>query len=600
MNILFALSQLEVTGAEVFAVTLANKLVEKGHSVFIISDTLTKKTNALYLPLPISKRKMHNRVKNIIDIRKLIKEKGIDIVVANSRAAAWVSSIACKLSRIPLISVIHGRQSTFLSRRLFHGYGYYTLAVCEKLQDQLLGFFKIPEYKIEILRNPFDLTLIKSVPKEKKEKTITLLGRLSGPKGELALKILEFYSANFKSNEIVKFRVVGGQKVPPEFRKFEDKFEFTGFIENIGQIINESDVVIGSGRIAIESILRKKPTIAIGEACSIGLIDENNIDFALKTNFGDMNESERQFDFKLIIKDIERALSINECNGSVVDIVKNEFDLEKITSRLESVFQSVLVRYHKKEIPIIYYHRVIKDSSEAGNHGIYVTQKQFDEHLRYLKSKNYKTVTFDEALKLKKENRIDKNVIITFDDGYEDNYLYAFPILKKYNFNAEIFLVAGLAQNDWDRKDNEPVARMLNTDQIKEMKKYGIRFGSHTLAHKDLMKCGAEDKEAEIAGSKKTLEDKLGFEIESFAYPYGNYDNSIITLIQQAGYKYGYATDNGPLGLHENNYQIRRITIFPNTTNFHLARKVKGNYIFKKFKKEKDILNFNNQNKRLN
>lgn len=600
MKILFTLSQLEVTGAEVFAVTLADKLVEKGYSVYIISDTLTMRTKALYTSFPLSKRKIPDRITNVISLKNFISKNKVDIVVANSRAAAWVSNIACKFCHIPLITLIHGRQSTFLSRRLFHCFGYYTLPVCEKLQNQLLGFFKIPGYKTEILRNPFDLSTTKLVLNETREKSITLIGRLSGPKGELALKLLEYYAMNFENIDSIKFRVVGGQVIPPEFRKFEDKIEFTGFVEDICKIVDQSTVVIGSGRVAIGSILKEKPTIAIGEACSIGLITKDNLDLALRTNFGDMNECERQFDFKMILNDLKRSLELERCDNSVVEIVKKEYDLEKITSRFEDISQSVLVRFHEKEIPVIYYHRVIKDVSEAGKHGIYVTQEQFDSHLKFLSRRNYKTVTFDEALALKKENRIGKNVIITFDDGYEDNYLNAFPVLKKHNYKAEIFLVADLLQNDWDRKDNEPLARMLRADQIKEMKEYGISFGSHTLTHKDLTKCTSAEKEKEIAGSKKMLEEKLGFEISSIAYPYGNFDDTVIDSVKKTGYKYGYTTDKGPLGLHEDNYQIRRIAIFPNTTNFHLHRKVKGNYIFKKFKEEKDIFNFNNNGMRSN
>ena len=600
MNILFALSQIEVTGAEVFAVTLADKLIEKGHSVFIVSDTLTKKTKAEYHSLRLANRKLPNRMKNVIALNKFIYSKKIDIVVANSRAAAWISTISCKMCNIPLITIIHGRQATFLSRKVFRGFGSYTFTVCEKLQDQILNFFKIPPYRVEILRNPFDLSVIKPVNNENEIKIITLIGRLSGPKGELAYKLLDFYSSYLNKGIYAKFKVVGGKTIPPEFEKFKNSFEFTGFVEDISSIIDESDLVIGSGRIAIESILRNKPTVAVGEACSIGLITRKNIDFALATNFGDMNEKEREFDFNLIMEDMKRAFSMKECDAEVVNKVRNEFDLVKIADRMESVFQSVITYFHKIEIPIIYYHRVIKDESEAGKHGIYVTQKLFDEHLKYLKNNNYKTITFDEALELKKNNIQGKNVIITFDDGYEDNYLYAFPLLKKYDFNAEIFLVAGLAHNEWDRKDNEPVAPMLKKEQILEMKNYGIRFGSHTLTHRDLTKCESEERKNEIYNSRKLLEEKLGFNIESIAYPYGNYSEEIISEIKDAGYKYGYATDRGPLGLHEDIFKVRRITIFPNTSKFHFARKIKGNYVFKKIKEEKDFFNFSTKIMRSN
>jgi len=598
MNVLFTLSQLEVTGAEVFAVTLADKLVEYGHSVYIISDTLTVPTKAVYQSLPLTKRNAKYRLMNTLSLKRFIKENKIDIVVANSRASAWVSSTACRLAKIPLIVVIHGRQSEFLSRRIFHGFGSYTLAVCEKLKEQLTGFFKVPGYKIEILRNGFDLSKEKPAAIERNEKIIMLIGRLSGPKGELAYKLLDHYQRHFKERNGVKFMVVGGQVIPPEFEKFKNDFEFTGFKKNIGEMIDQSSLIIGSGRIAMDALLRGRPVVAIGEACSIGLITRDNLDLGMATNFGDMNDRERDFDFDLIMKDIEKGLLLNECDKDVAAKMQSEFSLEKTSQRLESIFQSVINRYYKMEIPIIYYHKVINDESDAGRHGIYVTQKLFDEHMKFLSVRGYKTVTFEEALQIKKENRKEKYVIITFDDGYEDNYLYAFPVLKKYNFNAEIFLVAGLDSNEWDRKDNEPVSSMLKKEQIIEMHNYGIRFGSHTMNHKDLTKCTDAELEIEISGSKKHLEEKLGFEINSIAYPYGNYNNGVIDKVKKAGYAIGYATDRGPLGMHEDIFRIKRITIFPNTDKFHFARKVKGNYVFKKVKEEKDLYNIQIQDER--
>jgi len=99
MNILMTLSQLEVTGAEVFAVSIADELISRGHKVFIISDILTKKTQAKYISAPISKRTLPFRIKNVLFLRKFIRENNIHIVNAHSRASAWVSSLACKLQK---------------------------------------------------------------------------------------------------------------------------------------------------------------------------------------------------------------------------------------------------------------------------------------------------------------------------------------------------------------------------------------------------------------------------------------------------------------------------------------------------------------------
>lgn len=590
MNILMTLSQLEVTGAEVFAVSIADELISRGHKVFIISDTLTKNTQAKYCPAPLSKRTLFYRIKNVLFLGRFIRENNIHIALAHSRASAWISSLACMLTKIPLIVFIHGRQATFLSRKLFHAYGNYTLPICEKLKEQLSNVFNVHPDKMEVLRNCFDLSVIKPTSIIPKQKTVSFITRLSGPKGDLAYQLLEYISIRLDEFKNVKFQIVGGQVIPERFQKFTDQFEFRGFVGNLEEVINESSVVIGSGRIAIETVLLNKPLIAVGEACTIGLVNKDNLPFVLETNFGDMNVDEKVFDFEKIISDLKISLDRKESDEYVFNRIREECDLKKNVNRLEYILQSVLVRYHKKEIPIIYYHRIVERLDDADKHGIYVTAEQFDIHLSYLKNNGYKTITFEEALEIKRSCNDGKYLLVTFDDGYEDNYRLAFPILKKYGYKAIIFLVAGLEYNSWDSKNNEPKLKMMNKQQLLEMQDYGIEFGSHTLTHSDLTKLTLEETKRELAESKKMLEEKLGKEIISFAFPYGNCNEEVKKIAQKTGYKFVYATDNAALGLHEDLFQIRRIGIFPNTKVRGLARKVKGNYIFNRLKKNSRYL----------
>jgi len=592
MNILMTLSQLEVTGAEVYAVSVADKLIELGHKVFILSDTLTKKTKANYSSLAISKRTIFFRIRNVIFLIKFIKRNKIHIVNAHSRASAWVSQIACRICNVPLIVFIHGRQATFLSRRIFHAYGDYTIPICEKLEQQLVEVFKVSANHLEVLHNGFDIPKVENV-KPPKQKTIAFVTRLSGPKKDLAFKFLEYLVEKtnfFEEFKNVKFKVIGGTTIPSSFEKFKTHFEFISYVENLPREIKNSTVVIGSGRIAIESVLLNKPLVAMGEACTIGLVTNDNLPFAIATNFGDMNVNEKEFDFEKIVNDLKLSLNLEECNPKVYEKVKCEFDINRIVKRLEFVFQSVLMRYHRREIPIIYFHRLVENIDEAGKHGIYVTTRQFEKHLNYLQRKGFRTISFEESLKIKKNCAEGKFVIITFDDGYEDNYRLAFPLLKKYGFSAVIFLVAQLETNSWDEQTNEPVLKMMNKQQILEMQEYGIEFGSHTLTHADLSKLSLEEAKRELVESKKILEEKLGREIKTVAYPYGSCNEGVKKITRDAGYIFAVATDKAPLGLHEDMYQIRRIGIFPNTTVGGLARKVNGDYIFKRVKKDSPYL----------
>jgi peptidoglycan/xylan/chitin deacetylase (PgdA/CDA1 family) len=113
--------------------------------------------------------------------------------------------------------------------------------------------------------------------------------------------------------------------------------------------------------------------------------------------------------------------------------------------------------------------------------------------MKFLAKRGFKTITFKDLENVDRTNPNEKYVILTLDDGYEDNYTLAFPILKKYGFKAVIFLVSDLEYNIWDSNFGEPKVKLLNSEQCLEMLDYGIEFGSHGRYHRDLTKLGVYD-----------------------------------------------------------------------------------------------------------
>lgn len=154
MNILMALSQLEVTGAEVYGVTLADELIKRGNKVYIVSDTLTKPTKAEYIKIEFNKRSFGQRVDQVKKLLEIIKEKDIHVVHAHSRASSWSSAIACKIAGIPLITTTHGRQPIHFSRKVIKGFGDYGITVCENIYTQLVESLGVKKEKLITLRNP--------------------------------------------------------------------------------------------------------------------------------------------------------------------------------------------------------------------------------------------------------------------------------------------------------------------------------------------------------------------------------------------------------------------------------------------------------------
>jgi len=230
MNIALILSQLEVTGAEAYAVSLSEYLIKRGHKVTIVSDTLTLKTSAQYLKMDLNRRSFPNRLKHIYLLSRLIKEKDVDILHAFSRASGWVSFFASRICGIPLITTVHGRQHLHLSRKVVKGFGDYVIAVCENIKEHLIEDLRIKEKKIEIIRNGFDFEEFKKYAEIKPEENlVSLIGRLSGPKGEVAYKLIRQVLTDIPG---IKVNVIGGNSLPEKFKEFsalKPEINFLGF-----------------------------------------------------------------------------------------------------------------------------------------------------------------------------------------------------------------------------------------------------------------------------------------------------------------------------------------------------------------------------------
>ena len=594
MNILMALSQLEVTGAEVYAVNLANELIKRGNNVYIVSDTLTKETEAEYFKIEFNKRKLSQRIKHIKELLRIIKEKDIHVVHAHSRASSWSSMIACKIAGIPLVTTTHGKQPVHLSRKLVKGFGDYSLAVCENVYEQMAEELHFKKEKIEVLRNPVNCEeySFSEVEKEKGKTVVSIIGRLSGPKGDVTYNLLK----ELIKNDGYNIRVIGGKDIPERFKQFKEKVNFMGYINNVSEEISKSHVVIGAGRVAVEGILSGTPVIAVGESEYIGVISENTISEGLKSNFGDIGNinSKDVVDVSTVNKDIELCLAKSrEELLRLRNIVRENFSFEKIVDRIEKIYSKQYVLKKKYEMPVIMYHRVIEDrDEEKGVHGTYITVEKFEEHMKYLKDKGYQTVTFEDLKNGNYRHRFDKGnkwIVLTFDDGYKDNYTHAFPILKKYGFKSVIYLLGTLKYNKWDVDNPENPEKkfpLMDDNEILEMQEYGIEFGGHSMTHSKMSRIDKNIAHEEIVESRDILEKKLGKKMNCFAYPYGDRDEGVKEFVKEEGYEFAVATDSGDISFQEDLYNIRRIGIFPTNGLRSFKRKTSGKYNFIKIKRE--------------
>jgi len=216
------------------------------------------------------------------------------------------------------------------------------------------------------------------------------------------------------------------------------------------------------------------------------------------------------------------------------------------------------------KVKILMYHKV-NPHPASGGLGLRVNPINFAEQMELLKTRGYSVISFDRFMEARNGNRPlpPKPLIITFDDGYADNYNYAFPILKKYRYPATVFLVYNQigGTNLWDRALNFPTNKLLNWDQIKEMARNDITFGSHTLNHPHLPELTTAEITKEITDSKILLEKNLKQPVDYFCYPYGDFNKDITQAVEAAGYKAAVTVRPGDNDEKTNPFTLKRIRV---------------------------------------
>ncbi|MFH0738532.1 MAG: polysaccharide deacetylase family protein [Candidatus Omnitrophota bacterium] len=227
--------------------------------------------------------------------------------------------------------------------------------------------------------------------------------------------------------------------------------------------------------------------------------------------------------------------------------------------------------------PILMYHSVSPEAQKANR--LSVTPKVFERQMRFLKNFGYNVVPLEAVISFIEEGRAipPRTVAITFDDGYRDNYTYAFPILKKYNLPATLFVII----NEIGR----PGQDRLSWQEVKQMYSSGlVTFGSHCLGPEPLINLRSDEEvRRQIFDSKKALEDKLGDKVTLFSYPEGFFNDRIKYLAREAGYKLAVATSPGKKFSNHDPFALKRLRISSNAGNlFVFWVETSGIYTFMK------------------
>lgn len=212
--------------------------------------------------------------------------------------------------------------------------------------------------------------------------------------------------------------------------------------------------------------------------------------------------------------------------------------------------------YHLTGVPVLNYHQVNDKYKTA----LTMTTADFEEQMKYLHDRGYHAITQKQFIQYMRGDGAlpDKPVLITFDDGYVDNYECAYPIMKKYHMTGTIFLIMDLMEKPG----------YLTWNQVQSMSKNGMEFGSHTVSHKPLTSFDENRMKYELTQSKQFMEQKLGKRVTCIAYPEGKYNDLVKTQTKAAGYSLAFTVNTGRDFPWDDPYELDRVPFFEGPMSF--------------------------------
>lgn len=238
------------------------------------------------------------------------------------------------------------------------------------------------------------------------------------------------------------------------------------------------------------------------------------------------------------------------------DLVEDEKYYPTPTPTIKPINEKALPVGFCMNIPVLLYHHVqpIEEAKKEGHAQLTVDSGFFEKQMQYLADHGYISISAEELVRslINHVQLPGKTVVVTLDDGYLDNYQYAYPIAKKYNMKLNMMIPTGLLGN----------SGYMNWDNLKEMVGSGMVFAyDHTWSHYSITKGSYEKIEQEIMTAKKQLEEQLGKPQVVFTYPYGPSSDTAIDVLRKNGFLGAFTTISSTLQCDGYIYNLRRTHI---------------------------------------
>jgi peptidoglycan/xylan/chitin deacetylase (PgdA/CDA1 family) len=213
-------------------------------------------------------------------------------------------------------------------------------------------------------------------------------------------------------------------------------------------------------------------------------------------------------------------------------------------------------------VPVLMYHAV-SDEPVPATRTLSVRPRALAEQLGLLRAGGFTPLTLTGLAQTLRDGGTlpERPVVLTFDDGYADFHREALPLLAAHGFPATVFLTTGWVADAGAYAAGDPLDRMLTWSQVDEVHSAGIEVAAHSHSHPQLDQLAAGPLERELRTSKSLLEDRLGREVPTLAYPYGYSSARVRDAVAAAGYRHAAAVANGVLGAGADPLALPRLTI---------------------------------------
>jgi peptidoglycan/xylan/chitin deacetylase (PgdA/CDA1 family) len=226
-----------------------------------------------------------------------------------------------------------------------------------------------------------------------------------------------------------------------------------------------------------------------------------------------------------------------------------------------------------RQIPVLMYHSIAAEGP-ASLAQWRLNPCLLEEQLAYLQGEGYRSVTSRDLVTFLHAGTLlpGQPVLLTFDDGYLDFLETAWPLLQRYGFTADVFLVTDRVGGsaDWDRSHGTP-APLMGWAEIAGLHRAGVNFGSHFATHRRCSHLTTHELVEEAARSRAAIEARLACPVTSMAIPFGAWDERLVTAVRWAGYEIGFTTADGTVSAGMQPLTLPRIEVIGGQSTFEFA-----------------------------